>query len=71
MPNKQMSIAAISEQVSAESRGTEDTADWISHATEIRPHTTVTLILTRNPNRCYFKLWGKLFRQDLHLHQLK
>ena len=29
-----MSIAAISEQVSAESRETEDTADWISHMAE-------------------------------------
>ena len=33
-PDKQMSIAAISEQVSAESRETEDTADWISHVAE-------------------------------------
>ena len=29
-----MSIAAINEQVSAESRETEDTTDWISHATK-------------------------------------
>ena len=32
--NKQVSITAINEQVSAESRETEDTIDWISHATE-------------------------------------
>ena len=31
--HQHLSIAAISEQVTAESRETEDTADWIGHAT--------------------------------------
>ena len=33
-----MNIAAISEQVTTESRETEDTADWINHATENEAH---------------------------------
>ena len=33
-PDKQMSIAAINEQISAEPWETEDTADWISQAAE-------------------------------------
>ena len=37
-PHKQITIAAISERVTAESRETEDTADWISHATENEDH---------------------------------
>ena len=55
-PDKQKSIAAISEQVTAESRETEDTADWIGHATENEAHTIVALTLKMKANRCYFNL---------------
>ena len=33
-----MKITAISEQVTAEHQETEDTADWIGHATENEVH---------------------------------
>ena len=37
-PDKLMNIAAISDKVTAESRETEDTADWIGHATKNEAH---------------------------------
>ena len=37
---------------------------------KMRPITIVALTLKMKANRCYFNLWGKLFRQDLHLQYL-